>query len=160
MTHSAMDVCILPFSPPLILFDRSSRWAEFPTVLQYGYWDNRPFDRGGQTTRNFENLQGNYRENKLGLVAYLEPSIGARTESIVFCPNALDRFSGESLKSVREKAYSRGERNLDNIRDNVLAMNLLHELSHSRLVLRKDEAGKDNFYGVLFLLFLRGVNEC
>ena len=126
------------------------------TVHQYEYWDTRPAERGGQTVRSFHHLQGSCRDNKLGLMAFLEGSHGAATETITFCPNALKGFSGESLKSVRDKTYGNGERTLDDIRDKVLGINLLHELSHSELVLGKDEEDEDDFYGVLFLFYASG----
>ncbi len=66
----------------------------------------------------------------------------ASTEAITFCPDALKGFTGESLKSVRDKTYGNSERTLDDIRNEVLGFNLLHELSHSKLVLGKDEERK------------------
>ncbi|KAJ5906725.1 uncharacterized protein N7473_003641 [Penicillium subrubescens] len=83
--------------------------------------DEDPFgDERGQTTRKFDHLGGSCRDNKLGLVAYLDPSKGAEIETITFCPDALKGFTGESLKSVRGKTYGK--------------------------VLGKDDEGKDNFY--------------
>lgn len=82
-------------------------------------------------------------------MAYLDTSPGARTETITFCPSALKGFSGESLKSVREKTYSKGERNLDDIHEKALGVNLLHKLSHSSLVL-----GRSDVYGVLFYSYV------
>jgi hypothetical protein len=74
-------------------------------------------------------------DNTIGLMGFLTQYDGGNqqepVEVITFCPQALERFTTESLRNVRTRAYKNHQMHIGDIKLHRMTFNILHELTHS-----------------------------
>lgn len=127
-------------APPTVEFYCDHRqW----TIHQDGklYWDRRPLEKRGQRDIVFWHV---CRADPEGMVAFTthfnweegEESDGPiQNEVITFCPEALQGFVEEPLRTYRRRILADDETHLDILASERMAVNLVHELSHLDTVL-------------------------
>lgn len=103
------------------------------------YEDIRPVDRGGQITRRIDHVCSNDEASPVAFTTSFNPQSPTPNDVITFCPKALNFWTTETFRSLREMAFPSDVVHLDHVSQHLMGVSMLHELTHLWTVLENQK---------------------